>query len=805
MIDGRLLAPAAAAWLGAVVSTVLINAEPGLPVRHAHAVTVVAVTGAAVVLGVSAAWFARSRLARTPLLGMAAIGVAGLALGVGSAACHVIALTPSPLTEWVSARATAQVTAVIAGESVVRTTPNAPIWAAHSRQEVRIATAAVAARGGRMDVGLPMLLRVPEGLSIPDPGTTVEIVGRLSPARGPDEAATVSTDGDTAHLVAIGNPGPLDRWTHAMRVGLGAALDGVPVESASLVGGLAIGDDADQSASLRKDMRTSGLSHLTAVSGGNVAIVLVAVLAVATVVRVSILSRVLTALGSLVFFAVLVGPQPSVIRAAVMGGLVVVGMLAGGRRAGPAVLCTAILVLVVIAPSLTASWGFALSAGATAGLILVSPWIAERLARWRATARWPPALREALAVTTAAQVATLPLLLAMGVTVGVAALPANLLAMPVVAPVTVLGLLAAVISPLLPPAATLLAHLAAPFAAWIAFVAHASARLPGAVLPWPSGWWGAAALIPAVLAVLLLRWIIHRAFPDGMPGQLRAVTIVIATALAALWVVWPPSRRDWPPAGWRLIMCDVGQGDALLLRVAESQAVVVDAGPDPDRVDRCLIDAGIEAVPAIVLTHFHADHVGGLSGVLRGRDVASVLVTPVRDPPGEAAMVDQVLADEGLTATVVSAGDERSVGEVGWRAIWPRRVIRSGSVPNNVSVVLLARIGGLSAALLGDVEPEAQAALSPDLVGRRVDVVKVPHHGSRYQDPRLPSWIPAPIALVSVGAGNDYGHPAQSTIDAWRAIGAIVARTDEVGDVAVVERAGSGVGVVVRHGMLPSS
>jgi len=142
---------------------------------------------------------------------------------------------------------------------------------------------------------------------------------------------------------------------------------------------------------------------------------------------------------------------------------------------------------------------------------------------------------------------------------------------------------------------------------------------------------------------------------------------------------------------------------------------------------------------------------------------------------------------------------------VAWRSLWPRRIIHAGSVPNNASIVLVADVAGYRLLLMGDVEPEAQAAIGPDLIGLNVDVMKVPHHGSRYQASELTTWAPAPVALISVGAGNDYGHPAPETVAAWRGIGALVARTDENGDCAVVPTDGSGVALVVRRGMLPSS
>jgi competence protein ComEC len=184
--------------------------------------------------------------------------------------------------------------------------------------------------------------------------------------------------------------------------------------------------------------------------------------------------------------------------------------------------------------------------------------------------------------------------------------------------------------------------------------------------------------------------------------------------------------------------------------------------------------------------------------------VATVLVNPVRDPPEEAAAVDRVVAREDVSTGTISSGDARRAGDVAWRAIWPRRRISAGSVPNNASIVLVVSVRGATLLLMGDVEPEAQAAIGADLTTLDVDVVKVPHHGSRYQDPMLTAWAPAPVALVSVGAGNPYGHPSPATLAAWQSLGALVARTDRDGDVAVVQ-VGTGVGLVARHGMLPSS
>jgi competence protein ComEC len=274
-------------------------------------------------------------------------------------------------------------------------------------------------------------------------------------------------------------------------------------------------------------------------------------------------------------------------------------------------------------------------------------------------------------------------------------------------------------------------------------------------------------------------------------------SLACAGLLVAVMLVRPPSP-GWPPAGWVLAMCDVGQGDGLVLRAGARSAVVVDAGPDPVVIDACLDRLEVTAVPLVVLTHFHADHVDGVAGVLEGRHVGDVEGTSLLDPVGG---VREVAAALGREPAPPSYGVTRTVGDVTLQEVWPRpgaSLDGSGeSAPNNASVVLVAQVRGLRVLLTGDVEPSAQSALRRDLAGLQVDVLKVPHHGSRHQDLDWLTALGARVALVSVGEDNDYGHPAPDVVAALTAAGAQVWRTDLSGDVAVVVREG-GAGVVAR-------
>lgn len=620
----------------------------------------------------------------------------------------------------------------------------------------------------------------------------IEFSGRLDEADAGDDVEAVAR----AHgAPRVRSPAPwLVRRVEAVRASFRDVTAALPADPRGLVPALVIGDTARLPGDLNDDMRATGMTHLNAVSGSNVTFVAAAAAWACAWLRIPRRGRAPAVVVALGVFVLLCRPEPSVIRAAVMGGVGLVGLTAARVRAGPPALGAAIIVLLVWDPWLSRSFGFALSSLATLGLLLFArPWgkaIASRLPRRAAR------LGEAIAIPVAAQALCAPVIVVLQGTVSLVGLPANLLAAPLVAPATLAGVGTAVLAPVAPWVARWTAWGAALPAWGIAQVAHVCARVPFGSVPWLPGAVGAITLAGIVLALVLSGpWLVDRV----RRHPVAAALVVISSAGA-----WWPVHRSTAEAAAVFVACDVGQGDAGVLPTGHGHAVLVDVGPDDDLVDGCLSRLGIRVIDTIVLTHFHADHVGGLVGASRGRAVGQIIVTPVMegasgaqrgDAAGDAPLVFQVARQRGIPVRTVHQGDRLVWGGVTATVLWPTsRTVHEGSVQNNASVTLDVHAGGLRLLLAGDLEKEAAAGVRRYLDQHggvpTWDVLKVAHHGSANQDADLVRAIHAAVAVISVGAHNDYGHPAPRTLSLLAAAGSAVFRTDRGGDVRIVAVAG---------------
>jgi competence protein ComEC len=633
--------------------------------------------------------------------------------------------------------------------------------------------------GGRVGwLREPVLVFGPTSwLSVPL-GATIRVFGHLTTATGGDVAALLSTS-EPPEVRA-----PPELWWRAsggVRAALRQSVAGLSPDRRALVPALVDGDDTGLDPVLRDDFRTTGLTHLLAVSGTNLTLVVGFVLLVARWGGVRGRWLYLLGVAGIAGFVLLARPEPSVLRAAAMGSVALLGLGANGTDRGTRALGVATIALLLVDPALASAVGFALSVVATAGILLLAPTWRDALARW--APRW---LAEAVAVPAAAQLVCTPLVAAISGQVSLVAVAANLLAAPAVGPATVLGLLGGLLALGSPPAGHLCGVAAGWCVAWIIEVAQRGAGLPTAAVAWGTG--------PVALALLTVLCVVATVLAPRLLA--RRLTGLACGGLMVVGVLVRLPTPGWPPAGWLMVACDIGQGDGLVLNAGVAHtAVVVDAGPDPSPMKRCLDGLGVRRVPLVVLTHFHADHVGGLSGVLDGRQVDDVWVTRLRDPPEGVALVRAATAEAGVPTETAPYARTRRIGDIVLEPVWPLPDSPTvgpgdGSTANGASVVLLVRIRGVSLFLGGDIEPEGQHQLAAELPGLRVDVLKVPHHGSRYQDLPFLQSLHARLAVISVGADNDYGHPAPETVSGLAATGERVLRTDEEGSVAIVVRDG---------------
>ena len=514
------------------------------------------------------------------------------------------------------------------------------------------------------------------------------------------------------------------RWAQSLAtIRLGLRTASGSGDAGALIPGMVIGDISKQSDEFKAQMRRSGLTHLVAVSGANFAIVSAFVLWCMQFLFRNTRYRIIATAIALTSFIALVRPSPSVLRAAAMAAVLLFASASRQGRDPLPALAFAIVAVVIADPFQARDPGFALSVLATAGLLLVAPRI-----KWK----W-------LAPPLAAMAFCLPVIVALSGYISPMSIIANIAAAPAVTPITIIGFIAALISPVAPWISQILILLVKPFALWITTIAEWASGYP--VFTLKTGAYGFVAAI-ALLALLYL------AITLKFKRYIAALLLVI---VAISWV------QKFPAGDWKIANCDIGQGDLLVINLGSDRAIVIDVGPDPQLADRCLRQLGIKEIPLLILTHSHADHVGGLRGVTKNRKIGTTWYGNV------------------------TTGTRTNVGGIDVRVLWPDTT--SGYTPNNSSISVLLRSADFSLFAGGDIEPPAQERLISQ-VGE-VDIYKVSHHGSKFQDMTLLRELSPSIAIISVGEDNSYGHPAPETIKALSDLEAKVLRTDTDGAIAI--------------------
>ena len=593
------------------------------------------------------------------------------------------------------------------------------------------------------------------------PGQTVKATARVVQTKESRVAAMLLVDKEFEVLTVP------SRWASA----LGAIRTGLRIHSGdgdagALIPGMVLGDTSKQTAEFKDQMKRSGLTHLVAVSGANFAIVSSFVLFCMQFVIRRNNHRIIATAIALACFIALVRPSPSVLRAAAMAAVLLSAQATKRKTDSLPALGFAIAAVVLGDPWQSRDAGFALSVLATAGLLLFAPVIKDHLPTHKK-------LAGALAPPIAAIVFCAPILVALSGYLSPISIFANLLAAPFVAPITIVGFIAALVSPFAPALTSLLVYIIRVPAGLIVAIAHWSSGFP--VLTIHNGTIGFA-IVATVVGFL---WLFKKSWR-------RSTAVLVVVILSLTWV------QRWPAGDWQIANCDVGQGDSMVINLQHGRGIVIDVGPDPIAEDKCLRNLGITEVPLLILSHFHADHVGGLSGLLQSRRVGQVWISNNLEPLLESTR-SLALVRESKIVTV-QKGLVSQIAGIKFEILWPESTTRNfeampgdGSQINNSSIAMLVTTPDWSIFTAGDLEPPAQHEILGSV--RVVDIYKVCHHGSKYQDEELMSALSAQIAVISVGAKNSYGHPAPETIASLTRLGTQVVRTDIDGAVAITAKA----------------
>jgi len=556
------------------------------------------------------------------------------------------------------------------------------------------------------------------------------------------------------------------------RWALATLRDHLPESSAALLGGLLLGERTALPAETDEAFRRAGVYHVLAVSGFNVALLAASVFATLAIVGVPRRATALVAVVVLVGFAFVVGGQASVLRATVMGLLLLGGVLIERESQVMNALGLAAIALLLWRPSDLWDPGFQLSFAATAGIV----YLAAPLTEWLTALGWPHWLGGAVAVSVGAQLPVTPVMLFHFNQLSLIGIAANLLVVPLAGPATTIGMLALAVALVSGTVADLLFN-----ALWLLLVAlrlvvWAAAAIPAAMVHLPAPSW--AAIAAWVGALALIPYLDARARARPVAAGLTGAVVVFS--------VWP-----WLAPGdgrLRLMFLDVGQGDAIFVELPEGQRMLIDGGPGGSRRfdvgERVLSpffwNRPIARLDVVASTHADADHAGGLAAVVRHFTVGEFWETGRGEPEDTRAAV----AQSGASRRVLRAGEARRLGGALVSVLNPDEHAMPSL--NEDSLVLRLDWRGVSALLTGDLGWAGEARVLSRGATVSALVLKVGHHGSRFSSsPTFLAAVRPAFAIISVGARNPFRHPSRDALERLEASGARIYRTDRDGAVIV--------------------
>jgi len=591
--------------------------------------------------------------------------------------------------------------------------------------------------------------------------------GRLRKAR----VKVVSEEGSLVDRLAVFNIKLREKITNV-----------VPDERGALLCGMLLGGSVGLSDEVREAFVANGLAHLLSVSGTHFALMTGFLLLLLRPLPTK--ARKLCVFSLLCAYAVLCGMKPSIMRGLCMSGVLLFGG-SGGDRGN--LLCLTAMVLLCFKPAWLLDAGFQLSFGAVAGLIWLYPKLKNYFCNYL-----PVILGETMALTTAAQLAVLPLLVGYFHQLPLISLVSNILLVPVLELATLLTILGLALESL-----TLLPFLEASldfallggdylisFSAWLVEQILVQAKFL-ASLPFSTVVVGSLPLWCAVVYYFgLLLWADVPCL-QFLRNRERRMMLVLTSVVLLGTFLW----KSFAPVPFTAYFLDVGQGDCAVVRTPSRKVIVVDAGglKNFDTGSRVLVpflrSLGVSKVDALLLSHGDYDHAGGAGALARNMEIGRIIL------PATSALSE---AEEALLRNARSSLLERA--SVGRQYDFDGTVLEIVDVPrfeniyapdgNDASTIASIKYGEHSLLFTGDVDASRERLLKN--LGR-YDVLKVAHHGSRRSSSaRFLQQVRPKVAVISVGARNGYGHPHQETLARLASVGSKVLRTDELGAIKVV-------------------
>ncbi|MBW7884526.1 MAG: DNA internalization-related competence protein ComEC/Rec2 [Caldilineaceae bacterium] len=603
-------------------------------------------------------------------------------------------------------------------------------------------------------------------------------------------------------------PGPLQgnpllHALYAIRARGEAFLNrALPEPYAALANGMLLGIEAGIADDLYDQFNLTGSSHVIVISGSNVA--LIAGVMLALTARILGRTRALwPTLAGIACYALLVGGDAAVVRAAVMGSMAVTAAALNRRSTGMVSLAAACAFMTLLNPLAVWDVGLQLSSAATAGLILLVPWLSRLLLRGAAAVGLPghwlsrtrTLLQDGLVVTLAANLMTLPLTFYHFGRLSVVSLLTNLLIVPV-QPLIMLGGSAGVLAGVLGLEWLGRLLLLVPWVGlvWTVAVVQWTAALPGAGLE--LGGYGVPALLASYGSLLVVRWraTVRRAVRQllswrWLAAQRRLVTPAVAAGLAVASVLSWSAGLALPDGRLHLWFLDIGQGDGIFVQTPSGRQVLIDGGASPQLLFTelgAVMPFWDRTIDLLVLTHPDGDHMDGQIEAPARYEIATAIYTPhaAQHPDAETWREHMAAGHVALEEEHAGAWIDLGDGVALW-VLWPpAEGYRGDDADNENSFVLKVVYGEFSALLTGDAGLASERALLRGNTPLASALLKVGHHGSRSSSsPEFIAQVAPQIAVIQAGKENVYGHPHAEVLG--RLAGRTVLRNDEHGRIHV--------------------